>query len=307
MADLRSSLGFVLKENGVHAHVWSLGKSLVVEGAEPMGAAALVDHMPGIAWIAAGETVGSDRELAVASGEIARKFLRKGGKFRVKAEGTGRVAGADLSGMVTSGILDGVKGARVSEDGARVTFRAAFDGSKGVVGVEVREGPGGVPTGRNAAVCLVSGGMHSSVLAWMAALVGYRVHLVHAKVDEESLRAVARLYSELSHRADPRSLGLEVLEGDCAVESLAKFASGADDPVFGGFSGEGGELPERLFGIVQAPLYLMPEEMFEAEFRSLAIKEYRFRTDWKAKGNGTYTARRFGGVMSDVSGVLDGL
>lgn len=307
MAELRSSVGFVLKENGVHAHVKSLGKSLVVEGPEPMGAAALVDHMPGIAWIAAGETVGSYGELAVVSSEIARKYLRRGDRFRVKAEGTRRVAVADVSGMVTSAILDGVKGTRVSEEGARVTFRAAFDGSKGVVGVEVREGPGGVPTGRSAAVCLVSGGMHSSVLAWMAALMGYRVRLVHAMLDEESLRAVARLYSELSHRADPRSLGLEVLEGDCVAESLAKFASGSDDPVFGGFSREGGELPERLLGIVQAPLYLMPEESFEAEFRWLAIKEHRFRTDWKAKGNGTRTARRFGGVMSDVSGVLDAL
>lgn len=296
----------MLRANRVRARVRRNGNSLIVEGPEPLGVAALFEHMPGMAWIAAGLAARSVRELAGTSGVLARKYLRRGDMFSVEAEGTSGVVASDVAGAVTSSVLDSVKGARVSE-GAKVRFRAAFDGSLGAVGVEVKRGPGGVPTGGESLSCLVSGGAHSSVVAWMAVLVGFRVRLVHAKLSDEGLRAVARLYSELSHRADPRGLRLEVLEGGSGSGALASFAGKSKDPVAGGFRSAGGPAPGGLRGKVLAPLYLLPEETFASEFRSLRIKGHDSAADWGAQGRGTVSVRTFGGVAADVSDVLDGL
>jgi len=42
-----------------------------------------------------------------------------------------------------------------------------------------------VPTSRgNRVHCLVSGGYHSSVVSWMAALSGFSLTLVHARADD---------------------------------------------------------------------------------------------------------------------------
>ena len=59
-----------------------------------------------------------------------------------------------------------------------------------------------LPTGGDWVSCLVSGGERSSALAWMAALSGFSLRLVHSRTDEAALRHVARLYSELSFRMD---------------------------------------------------------------------------------------------------------
>lgn len=306
MADLQQSIEFVLRSGGVRAKVRKIGGSVVVEVPDPVGTSALLENMPGVAWVAAGLAVGSFKELGPASGALARKYLRRGDRFAVGAEGTLGTVGSDVSGAVTSGVLDSVKGARVSQEAPRAKFRAAFDGSKGVVGVELKRGPGGVPTGRESASCLVSGGLHSSVVAWMAVLMGFRVRLVHAKCNEEALRAAARLYSELSHRADPRGLVLEVLEGGSEAGALAEFVK-SEGPVFGGFHSTSGAVPRVLGSAVLAPLYLMPEEMYRSEFESLQVKGHDSMTDWRAARGGRVSARTFGGVAADVSGVLDGL
>jgi hypothetical protein len=307
LVDLRSSVEFVLRDRHVRARVRRLGDSVIVEGPEPAGVGALLGHMPGVAWTAFGYTVSSFGELASASGMLARKYLRRGGRFSVDAEVRGGGVASDVAGAVTSAILDSVRGARISNESPSVRFRAALDGPRGVAGVEVSRGDGGVPTGRAAADCLVSGGMHSSVLAWDAVLMGFRVRMIHAKTSEGSLRAVAKLYAELSHRADPRWLRLDVLEGGSPAGLLARFVSESRGPVFAGFSAPGPGIPGKLGRKLLAPLYLTPGESFESQFDGLRLKSFDSRTDWSDTRVLNYSTRSFAGVAADVSGVLDGI
>jgi hypothetical protein len=260
-----------------------------------------------VAWLAVGFPVETIGEIGKVAGKLAEKYLRKSKRFSVEGEGTMGTTGADVAGAATSGILDSVKGARVSQDAQKVRFRATFEGSQGVVGVQVAAGPGGTPTGRFPVDCLVSGGRHSSVLAWMAALAGYRLRLVHAKVSDDSLLGTARLYSELSRRMDPRWLSLEVLSGDSVPPILKRYATRSNRVIFGGFRSGGNIKTGLLRGRVSSPVYLLPEENFGAEFASLGIKEDCATTDWGERGAGVYKVSRFGGVAADVSDVLDGL
>ena len=169
----------------------------------------------------------------------------------------------------------------------------------------MRAGPGGVPTGKEEVVCLVSGGMHSSVTAWEAVLQGFRVKLVHAMNAEGALLAVAGLYSELAHRADPRGLTLEVIEGGPVARALSAYASSSKEPVFAGYAAGAGV--QRRLRNVLAPLYLMPEERFRTEFESLGIRSFDAPQDWNEKTSRRRAVRRFSGRRADVSGVIDGL
>jgi len=302
--DLRSSVAYILGVEGIRARVSNLGDSVILVGPEPLRLAALVGNMPGVSWVAAGFTAHSHQELSGAARKLAKRYLRKGDRFFVEAEGTAGVLASDISGIVTSVLLDGAKGSRVSSDSYKVRFRAAFDGVNGVAGVEVRRGPGGAPTGREQVVCFVSGGIHSSVIAWEAVLHGFKVRLVHAKYSEESLRAVARLYSELSYRADPRGLSLEVLEGESVSGALSRYAGSFKGKVFGGFTP--GAQGRQLLKVL-SPLYLLSEEEFASEFIALGIKSFDLPEDWDREGEGKRLVRRFAGRRADVSGVLDGI
>lgn len=280
---------------------------MIVEGPDPVGVASLMQHMPGIKWISVGLAAGSFRELVRSSVILARNYLRKRDLFCVEAEGSGGTLPSDVGGAVTSEILESVKGARVSLESPKVRFRAAYDGVGGVVGVQIMVGPGGVSSGREQVACLVSGGAHSSVVAWMAALAGFRLQLVHAKSDDEGLLAVARLYSELSHRTDPRGLYIEVLSGDAVLPILVEHARRSKLPIFGGFHSGGSGVPRALRSRVMNPLYLLQEEAFSAEFVSLGIRSKDTLADWSKKGSGRFSSSSFGGAVADVSDVLDGL
>ena len=305
IADLRGSVEQTLRAHGDRGTVVVVGGSVEVSGSDPLGVAALVRFMPGISWIAAGFAAQSQSGLAEAGAMLAKSYLRRGERFSVGSEGAGSALASDVGGMVTAKVLEAVKGARVSES-PRVRFRVAADGRGGVVGVEVSEGVGGVPTGTEEATCLVSGGAHSSVCAWMAALAGYRVKMIHAKAGDQGVLAVARLYSELSNRVDPRGLSLEVLEGGPVGGMLAKRAAKLKGRVFGGFT-PGRTPPESLQRVASAPVYLMPEERFGAVFESLGIKAAIATADWEEERAQGYSVSAFRGGPADVSGVLDGL
>jgi adenylyl- and sulfurtransferase ThiI len=307
LTDLRSSVDSLLLASKVRARVRIEGGSLVVVGPEPTYLAALLHNTPGVAWVAAGLVVQSLREAAKASGLLAGRYLRRGQAFSVEAEGRGGVVTGDVGGIVTSGILESVKGARVSIESPKVRFRAAFDGKKGVVGVEVKRGPGGVSMGTRWATCLVSGGVHSSVLAWAALLMGYRVRLVHLKAGDGALRAVSRLYSELCRRVDPRGLRLEVIEGAALSEELANYLAKSNGQAFGGFHSTKGTVPSPLRGTVDAPLYLMPDEVFISEFVSLGVRADDMESQWSSTRGSNFTVAAFEGWAEDVSAVLDGL
>ncbi len=305
-SDLLDSVSFVISQERGSKKVVRVGDSVVVEGPEPIGVAALLGQMPGVSWVAAGTAAGSPKQLSLAAGVLAKKYLRSGDRFSVDAEGGDAAKASDLRGGVTSGVLGAVRGSRVSADSPKVAFRAALDGGSGAVGVEVKAGPGGAPTGEEPAACLVSGGLHSSVVAWYAVLGGFRVRLVHVAASDESLRAVAMLYSELSHRADPRWLSLEVIEGNTVLGAASGRAGQARGRVFCGVTRGSGRGRRGLKG-AEAPLYLMPEERFLAQYESLGIGGTGGTADWKAKATGRTRTRRFGGRAADVSSVLDGL
>jgi hypothetical protein len=303
---LESSVRHLVGETGATLLVWRSGRSIVIEGKEPIGVAAVLDQTPGVSWIAAGLASTSFKELLENSTTISKAYLKRGDRFSVEAEGSEGVVKSDVEGAVTSMILESVKGTRASLENPRVRFRAAFDGTKGVVGVEVARGPGGAPTGDEGVVCLVSGGMHSSVVSWMALLNGYKVTLVHAKLNHQSMLEAARLYSELSHRTDPRGLMLQVLEGKSAAGGLNIIARRSKLPVFGGFHA-GAPAPRLLEGHVLAPLYVLTEEKFESEFESLSLKGHDDKMNWHAEVTGDVRVRRFGGATADISEVIDGL
>ncbi|MDA4125386.1 MAG: hypothetical protein OK438_08095 [Thaumarchaeota archaeon] len=303
--DLDSSIRRVLDEEGMKADVHRVGGSLLVDGAEPTSVATLFRHMPGVSWVAVGFPARSYEALGEAAKTLARRYLRRGDKFIVLAEATGYAVTSDVMGGVTSAVIGVVDGTRTDDQSPRVRFRAAFDGSHGAVGVQIAEGPGGVPTGSEEAVCLVSGGKHSSVTAWMAVLAGYRVSLVHSKTDDGGVRDVARLYSELSNRTDQSKLSLEVLEGGVKeIEQLARSKEGA---VFGGFHAGCSKVPRLLLGLVEAPLFLLPELEFDRVFDGLGLKARRGShglTDGATGGTGRW---RVEGTRGDVSNVIGGL
>lgn len=306
LSRLEDSVGYVLKEDRMRGAVSSIGGSILVKGPEPLGVAARLQHMPGVSWLAAGYGARSTEELVREGESLAKKYLKPGDRFSVAAEATGGVLASDLAGAITAKALEAAKGARVSES-PKVRFRVAVDGKEGAVGVEVAAGVGGVPTGSEAAVCLVSGGAHSSVTAWLAMLAGFRVRLVHAMESDESLLAVARLYSELSNRGDPRGLSLVVLEGGSVPRMLAEYSAASEGKVFGGFHAVEEGPAGRLRRTASSPLYLAPEEWLAALFESLGVRPHDHRVRWGAGGSPKLTTRRFSGGPADVSSVLEGL
>ncbi|MDG6902069.1 MAG: hypothetical protein JRM80_08930 [Nitrososphaerota archaeon] len=303
---LRSSVEHVLKERKAKAAIQAVGKSLLLSGPEPIGACLLFENMPGVAWAAAGYSASGGSGVAEAASLLAANYLRRGTRFSVLAEVSGPGASSDLAGSVTSAMLEEVKGARATNEAAKVRFRAALDDGKGAVGVEVLRGPGGSPMGEAEVVCLVSGGVHSSVLAWNALLQGFRVKLVHASSGEEGLFAAAKLYAELSNRGDPRGVSLTVLDGGPVAALLSEFLSSCKGPVFGGFT-VGRPAPPGIRRRVESPLFLLPEEAFESQFKSLELRGTGGTTAWGARSGGTYSTRSYGGKIADVSGVIDGL
>lgn len=306
--DLESSLKGILRAERLGASLRRVGGSFVLEGPEPVGAATLFQNMPGVSWGAVGRTSNTIRGLGIAAGSLAPAYVRSGDTFSVIAESAEvGVTPSDVAGVVTSAILEAVKGARVDESKPEVRFRAVFEGRRSVVGAQLWEGAGGIPTGKRRATCLVSGGMHSSVVAWHTLLSGFEVRLVHAKVCEESLREVARLYSELSYRVDPSKLSLEVREGGSVSDELRESAGKHAGPVYGGFHAGCGQVPGSLARHVEAPLFLLTEEEFVGAFSGLSLRGYDSREEWKPAGGGSGSSREFGNERADMHRVLDGL
>jgi hypothetical protein len=222
-----------------------VGDSLVVETVEPVAVARTLWLMPGVAWVSAGYRFkGLDGCLSSLE-TLARRYLSRGGTFRVSAHvsilaaemghsrhlaprpsspapassssssvsSSPQTAG-DIVLAGNSAILSAVEGARVNERKPRTTFRVSMDAGVGACGAQIRAGPGGIPTSdSNWVGCLVSGGERSSAMAWLAALAGFSVRLIYSATDDLAFRQVARLYSELSHRMDPGCLELVVLDG----------------------------------------------------------------------------------------------
>ena len=264
-------------------------------------------NLPGVEWVAAGFSFHTMSGLSEKGGLLARRYLRRGWTFTVEAQGKGRVLASDLTGALTAAVLDEVVGARVAQEGPTVTFRVVSDGRSGAVGVQLMEGPGGRPTATSSAVCLVSGGKHSSVLAWLSLLSGLRVRLVHSWVDVDAMRSVAGLYAELSHRADPTAVSLEVLRGAKPGGGLRGFVGGMEGLAFAGFNAGGPRIPRWMEGRVASPLYLLPEQEFDRYLERLRLTPRGAAIDWREAGRGRSEVRKFGGGTAEPGDVLDSI
>ncbi|MDA4113175.1 MAG: hypothetical protein OK474_03930 [Thaumarchaeota archaeon] len=293
-------------------------RSLLVRGGDPVVVARRLAHLPGTSWVAVGYQfeglAGCLSNLAV----LAKRYLEEGASFKVSAEveESGKEEG-DVLMEATSTLLKSAKGSHVDEKNPKLWFRVVMVKDSGACGVQLREGDGGVPTSRKMdAACLVSGGYHSAVTAWMAALSGFSLTLVHARDDDESLRQAARLYAELSQRIDASSLRLEVLEGEgTAGDRVLAWLEAARGDVFTGVHPEcrgmaGMELlrryPPALF-----PLLLVQEGEIRSRLDGLNIRGKTVDREAKlsaSKGKKEkFSVKAFGGREADQNDVLDSI
>ena len=306
-SDLVRTARAVLRSKGVHGVVRGGPGCILISGKSPVVVAGAVKGLPGVAWVAVGMHVPGQASVREDAARLAKRYLKKGMTFTVNSE-VQQSAGlaSDLSGAVRFAILDAADGCRVDERNPDISFRATKDNGGTAIGVEIFKGPGGIPTGKKTIACLVSGGKHSSVAAWYALLSGSVVHMVHAKVDDASVRAVALLYAELSDRVDSGALSLQVLEGVAPAAALTKWLGRFSGECIGGFHAGSAE-NERVRNRVDAPLRLLPEEEFTKAAGNLGAREDPRKLNWKARGSGSLTVRKFGGVRADANRVIDGL
>jgi hypothetical protein len=318
LRDLLSTASGLLRAKGDrNARLVRIGGSVMVSGVKSVSVAWALKNLPGVKWIALGRraepNVGSATESLLS---IARNYLVKGSTFRVVVEVQGDHAKAsDFAVAACSRLLDAFRGTKIDEKRPKVSFRVAVDSTISVVGVEVCQGVGGAPTSRvRRASCLVSGGMHSSVVAWMAARAGYSVSLLHVYEDDGAMREVARLYSELSLRMDPAHLRLDVLLPEDSLNLggvlRARIRSTSGRIVFSGAHAEC-----RNAGLLSStkwvsPLFLSSEEEFQTILGSLGLRGHNGEIG-SPRGNRAlsdrYKVRSFGGLRADANEVLDSL
>jgi hypothetical protein len=314
--DLERTAGRKLDAN--RRRVDRLGDALLVETDDPVSVASRLAFLPGVAWISVGYRFnGSDGYLRTLE-LLAKRYLSRGGTFKVFAQVTGsdQTSGdAILAG--NSALLSSIPKAKVDERRPQVRFRVSIQRAKGACGVEIRAGPGGAPTGDQWLACLVSGGERSSAMAWMAALSGFSLRLVHSRSDEAALRQVAKLYSELSFRMDARCLELVVIEGaNDPVGRIGRWLVDAKGATLAGTRPEGSAALVGLanrFPNLFLPLILVQDEVIAAHYVSLGIGravkggEGESLTLKSLEGRSPYSEKKFGGVQADSNVVIDAL
>jgi hypothetical protein len=315
LGDLERSVSNVLAGRGFS--VARVGETIAVLGGEPATAAMYCAHLPGVAWIGLGYASEGGLEALLRSLQaLGERYLKRNSRFGVQVEVTrAKSLRGDVTGAANSRLLGLRRGTRIDERNPELIFHVALDGNQGVAGVEIRRGVGGVPTSTAKASCLVSGGMHSSVVAWMAVLAGFSVELVHLRTSEESVVEAGRLYSELSHRIDPTRLKLTLLTGSKnSPESgvLAAWLKGRREEslVFAGYHLEcRRESGWRGVAGVVYPLLLFPEPEFKRVFNSLGLTGY-FESNGLLRGiresvPSEYKVASFGGARADLHQVVD--
>jgi len=309
----------VLRKLGARkADMDRVGGTLLISVEEPVAAARSLAFLPGVAWIAVGyRFTGTDGYLKVLN-LLAKRYLSKGKTFRISANSVrSKQSGGDLILSGNSELLSSVPGVKVDEGRPRVRFRVSIDGAKGACGAEIRTGPGGSPTGDDWVACLVSGGERSSSMVWMAALSGFSLRLVHSWTDDAALRRVAKLYSELSFRMDPRCLELVVLEGGKSpMGRIGRWLHDHDGATFAGLQPERPQVSTELarkFPNLSLPLVFVQDDSISAIFRSLGLGPVaRKASSWgmtpKALEAATpYSEIKFGGVQADLNTVIDAI
>jgi hypothetical protein len=314
--DLERSI--ILKLGARRLDVDRIDGTLLVNADDPVAMARRVSSLPGVAWIAVGYRFSGTGGYLKNLELLAKRYLTKGRTFRISAQAVGATQTAgDVVLAGNSALLSAIPGARVGERRPIAKFRVCIQGARGACGAEIRGGPGGAPTGGEWVSCLVSGGERSSSMAWMAALSGFSLRLVHSKTDEDALRHVARLYSELSHRMDASCLELVVLEGGKSpVGRIGRWLDDHRGAAFAGLRPEHSGDPTRLaerFPNLALPLMLVQDEAVVTVYRSLGLGRAVKGTSGGRltlrglEGGSPYSELKFGGVEADSNTVIDAM
>ena len=294
-----------------------IGDTLVVAARDPVAVARSLGSLPGVAWVAVGYRFSGPEGYLKTLELLAKRYVSKGKTFKISANvaDSEQTAGdALLSG--NSQLLSAIPGSRVDERKPGVRFRVNIQGTGGACGAQVRGGPGGFPTGEDRVSCLVSGGERSASMAWMAALSGYSLRLLHSWIDDPSLRAVARLYSELSFRMDPRRLELVLLTGGQTYGRIGSWLRDNKEVVFAGTRvGRPDSLADtaRSFPNLAFPLVLVQDADIAATYRSLGVGRAASAPGREGmalsglEAGAKYSETKFGGVQADASEVIDAL
>ncbi len=298
----------------------TVGGSLVCSGVDPTVVSRTIANLPGVGWVALGfEVTNGLQGFTDAASVLAQRYLSPGTTFAVSAAAaTPNLSEGDMTLAISSTILSRVRGTRVQETKPKVRFRISFSGSVGACGVQIKEGVGGTPSSKGRiAHCLASGGRHSSVAAWMAALSGFSVTLVHVRVDDASLREVAKLYSELSYRMDPSRLSLHIIEGRAgAAQTLSSWLGSSKGlhVVVGAhlecdreaLNYASDAAPGILF-----PVLLLQEEDLREVYQALGMKERDGLPSGmlgvKPRGVMKYSVKQFKGKRVEMHAILDSL
>lgn len=295
--------------------------SIFVSGSSAVGTALQLRYLPGIDWIAVGRTFQGQRQLMKVVRALAQRYLTKEKTFIVTVEGSRAPKAADVQLSVITEVLSTVKRARTNETNPKINFMCELENNGGAFGVKLADGEAGVPTSRDRkAFCLVSGGRHSSVMTWLAALSGFSLNMVHFMVGDDALRHVSLLYSELSHRMNPKHLRLVVVvgTGDSGQRKLLNqwLRDRNPSPVFAGIHLECKERkPDTILGRVpegvEFPVLLIPERTILEVQRKLSLKGLPSESDFLVRSRSSlktgFRVLSFGGVKADINQVLDGL
>jgi hypothetical protein len=293
-----------------------VGDTLLLAADDPVDVARSLSFLPGVAWIAVGFRFRGAGNYLKNLELLAKRYLSKGRTFRISAQ---VVDSAQTAGDVVlsgnSALLSSIQGAKVDERRPQVRFRVCIQGARGACGAEIRGGPGGSPTSGEWVACLVSGGERSSALAWMAALSGFSLRLVHSRTDEVALRHVTRLYSELSFRMDPSCLELVVLDGGKSpVGRIGGWLHDHRGAVFAGLRPGRSEVPMELarrFPNLALPLILVQDDEIGTIYRSLGLGRPATGagglTLKALEARSAYSESRFGGVQADSNAVIDAM
>jgi hypothetical protein len=256
--------------------------------------------LPGVEWTASGYML-EGKDIIKEAMELASNFLREKKKFFIVAKEELSDIKMDIEGKILSSMV----GKRIDGKKPDVTFVISKAGKRYAFGVKLYEGVGGCMQSSSKVACLVSGGMHSSVVSWLLCLSGKGLKIVHSFVNTFSLYSVAKLYEKLSSMSDPTLLELRVLKGEGQTEDI--LFSWIEDNNVEQFSGNHIECSEELFSEkIKAGAYTMPEEQYRKYLNYLRLKPFEKRI-CKNGRRVPYKELKFGGVYANMHEIIDSL
>jgi hypothetical protein len=265
-----------------------------------------VSRLPGVKLSAYGFT-SDEKSFLREVLDLASKFLKQKKKFRVLADTEGESEMIDLKMSVEGSILSNLRDKSIDERKPDVTFIISKAGDDYAFGVKLYDGVGGrIQSENDEVTCLVSGGIHSSVVSWLSCLAGKKVRMVHSFVSTFSLYSVAKLYEVLSSRSDPTLLELVVLKGDGEPQDiLCTWLSENKKDVYSGYHVECS--PDIILDNVSAPAYILPEEKYALYFKELKLRVFKAKLAKGKISNSKYRQLRFGGKRANMHEVIDNL